>query len=100
MTDWVVSPGMDGGGGGEGDTWHDSAEVIFQSFLREATVSISDTEKDVHSLTLPIQLHGFAFFFFFSLRERLAHLNSVVLIPDQFKRSRSSYSRLACFVTC
>ena len=38
------------------NTRDDSTEILFQSFLREATMSHSGTGRDVHSLTLSIQL--------------------------------------------
>ena len=38
-----------------GDVRDDSAEILFQSFLQEALVSSSGTERDVHSLVLSIQ---------------------------------------------
>ena len=34
----------------------DSAEILFQSFLRDAIVSSSGTDRDVHSLTLAFPL--------------------------------------------
>ena len=34
-----------------GDTVDDSAEILVQSFLREAVESVSDTERDVHSVS-------------------------------------------------
>ena len=39
-------------------TWHltdDSAKILFQCFLQEATVSSSGMGRDIHSLTLSIQ---------------------------------------------
>ena len=41
--------------GRRGDMTDDSAEILFQSFLREAIVSSSGMGRDVHSLTLSIQ---------------------------------------------
>ena len=41
--------------GRQGDMRDDSAEILFQSFLREAVVSSSGMNRDVHSLMLPIQ---------------------------------------------
>ena len=41
--------------GRRGDMRDDSAEILFQSFLREALVSSSGMGRDVHSLMLPIQ---------------------------------------------
>ena len=41
--------------GHQGDFRDDSAEIDFQSFLREALVSRSGMGRDVHSLTLSIQ---------------------------------------------
>ena len=48
LTDLVV-------GGGRGDMRDDSAEIFVQSFLREAIVSSSGMDMDVHSVTLNIQ---------------------------------------------
>ena len=33
----------------------DSAEVLYQSFLREAILSSSGMDKDIHSLTLSFE---------------------------------------------
>ena len=38
-----------------GDRTDDSAEILLQSFLQEATVSSSDKGRDIHSLMLSIQ---------------------------------------------
>ena len=51
MTNWVLG-GWAVGGGGVRD---DSADILFQSFLREAVVSGSGMGGDVHSWTLSIQ---------------------------------------------
>ena len=39
----------------QGDTSHDSAKILFQSFVQEAIVSSSGMDRDVHSLMLSIQ---------------------------------------------
>ena len=46
-----------GGGrkGGGRETMDDSAEIFFQSFRRETTITSSGMGEDVHSLTLSIQ---------------------------------------------
>ena len=41
--------------GHRGDMGHDSAEILFRSFLQEAIVSDSGMGKDVHSLMLSFQ---------------------------------------------
>ena len=53
LTKWVVGGGVGcgGGGGGVGMT-DDAADILFQSFLQEALVSSSGTDRDVHSLML------------------------------------------------
>ena len=43
------------GSGHRGDMRDDSAESLFQSFLREAILSSSGMGRDVHTLTLSIQ---------------------------------------------
>ena len=47
--------GLGGWGVGGGGMRHDSAEILFQTVLREAIISSSDIGRDVHSLMWSIQ---------------------------------------------